>query len=142
MSSERKTFDVRSGRNAEFFRCDRPWAAISISSPAGDLPVLNEQNRIGLLQLVFDDTSDPNAAGAFNQSLAHEIIFFVRELWEEVDVFSIHCEVGLSRSPAVAAALSRIFYGDDGPWLDFDFPNPLVYRLLVDAALRRSVSGE
>ncbi len=29
------------------------------------------------------------------------------------------------------AALSRIYYGDDGPWFELDFPNRLVYEVLV-----------
>ena len=53
-------------------------------------------------------------------------------MWEEVDVFLIHCEAGLSRSLAVAAALSRIYYNDDGPWFELEFPNRLVYRLLIE----------
>jgi hypothetical protein len=55
-----------------------------------------------------------------------------------VDVFLIHCDVGLSRSPAVAAALSRIHYGDDGPWLELDSPNRLVYDVLVATHERRT----
>jgi len=46
--------------------------------------------------------------------------------------------VGVSRSPAVAAALSRIYYGDDGPWFELDFPNWLVYAVLVETHSRRS----
>ena len=49
-----------------------------------------------------------------------------------VEVLLIHCEAGMSRSPGVAAALSRIYYGDDGPWGEYDFPNSLVYQRLVD----------
>ncbi len=58
-------------------------------------------------------------------------------MWDVMDVFLIHCEAGLSRSPAVAAALSRIYYSDDGPWFEFDFPNHLVYQLLIETNLER-----
>lgn len=133
---DRKHFEVRSARNAEFFRCDRPWAAIQISSLDGH-PALNGANRIGLLRLVFEDTLEPGRSDSFNASLATEILEFVERFWQRAEVFLIHCDVGLSRSPAVAAALSRIYYGDDGPWLEMDFPNPLVYQLLVETAARR-----
>jgi predicted protein tyrosine phosphatase len=134
---ERKSFEVRSARNAEFFRSDRPWAAISISS-RGDFPALNENNQVGLLRLVFEDTTEPETPGSFNTSLATQILDFVEQVWDKVEVFLIHCEVGLSRSPAVAAALSRIYYNDDGPLFEMDFPNRLVYQLLIETNARRS----
>ena len=52
---ERKHFEVRSAYNAGLFHCDRPWAAISITTN-GDFPALAEENRRGLLQLAFADT--------------------------------------------------------------------------------------
>ena len=65
----------------------------------------------------------------------------MRLTWDEAEVFLIHCEVGLSRSPGIAAALSRIYFGDDGPWAEHDFPNPLVYRLLIETHAFRSAQG-
>lgn len=137
---ERKLFEVRSGRNAEFFRCGRPWAAISIST-LGDFPVLSEHNRVGLLRLVFADTLELGKPDSFTSSLAVKILDFVEQMWDEAEVFLIHCEAGLSRSPAVAAALSRIYYNDDGPWFELDFPNGLVYQLLIEANLRRQTTS-
>lgn len=55
----RKHFEVRSARNTEFFRSDRPWAAISISS-RDEFPDLSEENRVGLLRLVFEDITQPD----------------------------------------------------------------------------------
>ena len=128
---ERKYFEVRSAYNAALFRCDRPWAAISITTE-GDFPALSEDNRQGLLQLAFADTADSERHDAFTASLAADVLDFVEEVWDRVEVLLIHCEAGLSRSPGVAAALSRIYYGDDGPWGEYDFPNSLVYQRLVD----------
>jgi predicted protein tyrosine phosphatase len=137
----RKRFEVRSARNAQFFRCDRPWAAISISS--GDhFPVLDGANRVGLLRLSFQDITEPDQPGAFNAALATEILDFVEAAWDKTEVFLIHCEVGLSRSPAVAAALSRIYFGDDGPWPEHDFCNPLVYSAIVETHALRGRCGK
>ena len=136
---ERKHFEVRSAYNAELFRCDRPWAAISITT-VGDFPVLSEENRQGLLQLAFADTADPDRTDSFSASLATELLDFVTEVWGQVEVLLIHCEAGMSRSPGVAAALSRIYYGDDGPWFEYDFPNSLVYQRLVDGHRKRSAT--
>ena len=138
-SAARKHFEVRSARNAEFFRSDRLWAAISITS-GHEHPVLSEVNRAGLLRLVFDDITQPDTPRSFTPAMSAEILDFVASVWDEVDVLLIHCDVGLSRSPAVAAALSRIYYGDDGPWFELDFPNRLVYDVLVATHFRRSAA--
>ena len=137
---ERKHFAVRSAYNAELFRCDRPWAAISISM-LGDFPVLSEDQREGLLQLAFADTADPERPDSFTSSLAAELLDFVDKMWDRVEVLLVHCEAGLSRSPGVAAALSRIYYGDDGPWFEYDFPNSLIYQLLIDGYQQRSTKA-
>ena len=137
---ERKHFEVRSAYNAELFRCDRPWAAISITT-LGDFPVLSKDNRNGLLQLVFADTADPDRPDSFSVCLATELLDFVARAWDGIDVLLIHCEAGMSRSPGVAAALSRIYYGDDGPWGEYDFPNGLVYQRLVDGHQQRSAKA-
>ena len=73
------------------------------------------ENRVGLLRLVFEDTEEPDTPASFTAALASEILAFVEQMWDQVEVFLIHCEVGLSRSPAVAAALCQIYYQHDGP---------------------------
>ena len=133
----RKHFAVRSARNAEFFLSDRSWAAISITS-GREHPVLSEANRVGLLRLVFDDITQPGTPQSFTPALAAEILNFVASVWDKAEMLLIHCDVGLSRSPAVAAALSRIYYGDDGQWFELDFPNRLVDDVLVTTHLQRS----
>jgi hypothetical protein len=62
--ADRKHIEVRSARNAEFFRSDRPWAAIQISS-RDDHPVLREEDWVGLLRLVFEDTAEPGIPHSF-----------------------------------------------------------------------------
>ncbi len=137
---EQKHFEVRSAYNAELFRCDRPWAAISIST-LGDFPVLSEDNREELLQLVYSYTVAPARPDSFTASLAAELLDFVARIWDRIEVLLIHCEAGMSRSPGVVAAVCRIYYGDDGPWGEHDFPNSSVYRLLVDGHRQRSVTA-
>ena len=137
---ERKHFEVRSLYNAELFRSDRPWAAISITTE-GDFPTLSEDNREGLLQLVFADTADPGRPNSFTAFQAAELLDFVEQVWDQIEVLLIDCEAGMSRSPGVAAALSRIYYGDDGPWGEYDFPNSLVYGRLVDGHQQRSAKA-
>ena len=90
------------------------------------------------MQLVFEDTEEADTPESFNPALATEILDFVEKMWDKVEVFLVHCQVGLSRSPAVAAALCRIHYNHDGRWFDSIFPNRLVYRLLIETHAQRS----
>jgi hypothetical protein len=60
---QRKRFEVQSARNAEFFRSDHPWVAISVSS-TDQFPMLDGENRVGLLQLVFEDITDAGKPGS------------------------------------------------------------------------------
>ena len=92
--------------------------------------------------MVFEDTEEAGTAESFTPALATEILDFAEKMWDRVDVFLIHCEVGLSRSPAIAAALCRIYYNHDGRWFDSIFPNRLVYRLIVEAHAGKSANRE
>ncbi len=132
-----KHFEVRSARNAEFFRSDRPWAAIQISHQV-EFPTLHSENRVGLLRLVFEDTEEADTRESFTPALATEILDFVEKMWDQVEVFLVHCQAGLSRSPAVAAALCRIYYAHDGRWPTPLFRNRLVYQLLIETHAQRS----
>ncbi|HVH42669.1 MAG TPA: hypothetical protein VM925_10005 [Labilithrix sp.] len=52
-----------------------------------------------------------------------------------VERIVIHCDAGISRSAAVAAALSRALRGDDTEFFTGKYkPNMRVYRLLLDSA--------
>lgn len=102
---------------------------------------MSEANRVGLLRLVFDDITQPDTPRSFTPALAAEILDFVASVWDQAEAFLIHCDVGLSRSPSVAAALSRIYYGDDGPWFELEFPNRLVYDVLVETHYRKQTVG-
>ena len=85
-TAPRKHIEVRSARNAEFFRSERPWAAISITS-GGGFPSLSEANRVGLLRLVFDDITQPDAPRSFTPVLAAEILEFAASVAASHDVF-------------------------------------------------------
>ena len=55
----------------------------------------------------------------------------------------IHCDAGVSRSPAVAAALETIFYGRNDKWFEDCCPNVLVYRMILEVAKTKGLfSGE
>lgn len=126
---------------AERFTCDAPWAAISISTYTNRLPNISPINRIGLCQVVFADVQSfdhleyinsfsPNEEKAqiFSYTHAEKIITFFKDVKDKIDILLIHCEAGFSRSPAVGAALTKLFLGDDSEFFKKYSPNLRVYK--------------
>lgn len=63
---------------------------------------------------------------------AGEIWEFVRRQPVSVGAVVVHCEGGVSRSPAVAAALCKGLGGDDSCFFRQYKPNAYVYRLMCE----------
>ena len=65
---------------------------------------------------------------------AASIWAFVEKYSKDVGAIVVHCEQGMSRSPAVAAAICKGMGGDDQRfWLKYQ-PNRYVYDLVLGAA--------
>lgn len=135
---------IKDRSGAEGFTCDEPWAAISISTYTNRLPYISPINRIGLCQVVFADVQSfdhleyinsfsPNEEKAqiFSHVHAEEIITFFKDIKDKVNVLLIHCEAGFSRSPAVGAALTKLFLGDDSEFFENYSPNTRVYKGII-----------
>jgi len=100
----------------------------------------------GVLRLSFYD-SDPNnkhnphiapEGQLFDEKRANLVIDFVAEVKDEIDMLVVHCEAGVSRSPAIAAVLAKIHLGDDKAFFKAPFtPNMHVYRVMLDTAHAR-----
>lgn len=91
----------------------------------------------GVLRLAFDDVEAirrDTRGGRTPMTPAHarEIRAFLEERLEGVELIVVHCEAGVSRSPAVAAALWRWLEGTRGPFFDRYRPNAHVYRTLAE----------
>ena len=85
------------------------------------------------LELVFNDISDPEE-GAMTREHAKEIAAFVRSLEDATPIY-VSCMGGISRSPAVAAAI--VFsegYDDWYIWRSFRYsPSNWCYTLVLEA---------
>lgn len=124
---------VLSRKCAKIFRCPTPWAAISIATEAGTWPELHTENRVGLLRLAFGDVEFAGRDGGITTEDAGQILKFVLRWQDEVDCLLVHCEGGVSRSPAVAAAVFKVLTGQDADYLFERYtPNMLVYRTIVE----------
>jgi predicted protein tyrosine phosphatase len=142
-------FMVLSRSAAKNFVWEKPWACISIATDEGDWPKINKVQQMGLLQMHFADADHPvwqerldrMGIPMFNEEHATKILDFVNEHWDNVELFMFHCEAGMSRSPAIAAAIMKINGMDDSTWFKNRTPNSHVYRVLLNTAHERGEFG-
>jgi predicted protein tyrosine phosphatase len=141
---ERKAIEVRTLTEAREFECCLPWAAISIVSAVGGNPILHKENRVGLLNMAFEDIEFPRPTTPpeliFDTEKAQQILDFVEEMWPQVECFLVHCHAGMSRSPAVAAAIEHIYHGNgsDNHWFSRKTPNMSVYRTILNTHYKKN----
>ena len=115
---------------------------ISITSPGYNHPELpNLKSRVGLLQLKFHDidksfVSKGKDYPAFSKEQAKKIWNFFQSYKSKINSVVVQCEVGVCRSPAVAAALCKAIDQDNSKFFRFYTPNMFVYRLLLKEGLK------
>jgi predicted protein tyrosine phosphatase len=121
---------------------EEPHLVISIRTPGDPREVkLPETGKtIGVLRLEFDDLErevpllgwSGRPLQLFDGPMASDVFRFVGE-HPEAETIVTHCDAGVSRSAAVAAALAKtLFGGDDSVWWTTKVPNRLVYRVMVN----------
>lgn len=125
---------------------DEPHVVIQIASPDSKPPKLPDHpKRLAKLPLKFSDVDTRHleqdgvkeafadrSLVKFNAVMASQIVSFVRLFREQAETIVVHCEAGISRSPAVAAALDRWLNGRETvDWFKLYLPNRLVYRTLL-----------
>ncbi|MEM9070020.1 MAG: hypothetical protein AAGE52_16045 [Myxococcota bacterium] len=116
---------------------DVPHIVISITTTSDDrarIPESKEQR--GLLRLSFPD-ADSVIPGYEERDLFSEI--HADAIWEfvlrhraDISRIALHCDAGMSRSPGVAAALSKVLVGNDAQFFKRYHPNMRVYRTLLE----------
>jgi predicted protein tyrosine phosphatase len=119
-----------------------PYIVISITSGPDDVARLQRSDQCrGVLRLSFPDAEAPSGqfteGDLFSQSQATQIWDFVLQHQAAVQRIVLHCDAGVSRSPAVAAAVARALGADNAEFFSGRYhPNMRVYRLLLQAAPR------
>ena len=121
---------------AEEFECFDRWGCISIANTADEFAAISEANRVTLLQLAFRDIARPHPDHiAFSDDHAHEILDLVSHFWDDIETLMIHCDAGISRSSATAAAIARLKFGDGSEFFEPPYePNPRVYQVLLEVS--------
>jgi predicted protein tyrosine phosphatase len=126
---------VLSRSAAKDFSCDKPWACISVAADPGDWPKINKVQQVDLLQLAFADNEyDWEDKSLFSPQQAKQILEFVEKNWDKIEVLMIHCYAGISRSPAIAAAIAKLKYQDNSMFFQLHTPNKLVYNTILKVA--------
>ena len=117
-----------------------PYVVISITDP-GKRPasIPRATGFRDILRLQFHDAvpavdfTRPSEIVLMTKDHAESICRFVR-LWQtKVETMVVHCEQGMSRSPAVAAAICKVLGGDDREFFREYAPNPYIYQLTLRA---------
>ena len=130
-------FDVFSRKMVENYSTEEKHINISISdieNPNAKLPKL--ESRVDALFITCADSGKVGykvvEADLFNKSLARVVWKFVDKYKDEVDLIVVNCELGISRSSGMAAAISKILNGDDMDFFKYFIPNMDVYRKMME----------
>lgn len=129
---------------------DVPYVVISIrSSNDKTTPELKDNPlRLQVLPLKFDDVEADTGRGIFRDKHVEWLTNFVNDYKDKAQLILVHCEAGISRSSAVAAALSLWLNGTDEPFMTGCgpngrfFPNQRILRMLKQTWMPLPFSGE
>ncbi len=123
-----------------------PYVVISITDP-GKRPA-RIQRAAGfrdILRLQFHDAVPlvgftlPSEIVLMTKDHARSIYRFVKLWHDKVETIVVHCEQGMSRSPAVAAAICKVLDGDSRHFFHEYMPNRYIYQLMLRSG--REVNG-
>ncbi len=119
------------------------YVVISIHDPEKrPARVVRQSGLRDVLRLAFhdaepsDDMKLPDDIVLMTAEQARRVWQFVQRWEGEVGIVVVHCEQGMSRSPAVAATLCRAYGGDEQRFFNDFQPNLYVYGLM-----KRSKTG-
>lgn len=115
-----------------------PHIIISVCSSAAEPAVIAEgPHCLGVLRLAFDDLRRPMPDypqfREFSLEDARQVWAFVEQHVGQAEELRVHCDKGRSRSPGIAAAISKVLTGHHGDLFRRCSPNMLVYNRMLKA---------
>jgi predicted protein tyrosine phosphatase len=127
-------FIVLSKLDIKYYKLKEPHIVISIRSKPFDIVTMAENKmRLRSLSLVFGDIDKPvEGELLFTKTDAAIILGFVRDNQRDDLTVVCQCGAGISRSAAVAAALSKIYTGKDSLYFKKYVPNRYIYRTMLE----------
>jgi predicted protein tyrosine phosphatase len=113
------------------------YVVISIRDPEKQPATVRKQSGLrDVLYLAFHD-AEPTEGTPLPPDIVLMTSEHVRQIWEfvkkwegQIGTIVVHCEQGMSRSPAVAAALCRRYGGDKDAYFRDYQPNRFVYQMM------------
>lgn len=118
---------------SKYFTITENHLLISINNPNEETHIHNNRYCHGILKINFLDIEDIDTNEVyFDRDIARQILDFVDKNCAKVTTIVVHCGVGVSRSVAVASALSKIINHSDDNIFSYGIPNMLVYTTILD----------
>lgn len=144
---DNQSFLVISRKQMSHYQYGRPYVVISIADPDSSIPVVPQgEGLLDVLRLRFYDIEEPVSVANSGEALSsisdfqvRQIVRFVERWREEGVLFVVHCDDGISRSAAVAAAISKCLNNDDNAFFLHLNPNRFVFRKVLSAMLNQEV---
>lgn len=135
--------EVLSREKVQQFVTDLPHIVISVRDPGSERAKLPDNpNRIAELYLDFDDYDKQydTTVKLVSKEDAKAILGVLKVTEPYINLIVVNCEAGISRSSAIAAAISVLLKLPDGDSQYFNprgpfCPNRLVYRTLLNTAI-------
>lgn len=126
---------VLSRRLAESTTHDLPYAVISITDSPTNLCKLKRSDNLKFVHRVsFRDVRNADlkiTKSVISQKDAKDIVEFSKKIvLADIKLLIVHCEMGISRSSAVAQAISEFFNGDGELIRKAYSPNQIVYQAI------------
>lgn len=114
-----------------------PHIIVSITSSEADQARLPPSPHCrAVLRLTFADADAKSDVipeeSLFSRKHARAIWDLLEEHMPQIERFIVHCDAGMCRSPAVAAAISKVFTGDDADYFRRYRPNMRVHRTMLE----------
>jgi predicted protein tyrosine phosphatase len=125
------------------YRVDDDFVVISFTDIDSEPAAIPQHERCkDILRLQFHDTDrlGEKFLGVelvpIAEMQAQEIWDFFKKHKDRVGTVIVHCEAGISRSAGCAAALAKAIGESDERFFKYFHPNRLVYRLVLNAAMK------
>ena len=135
-------FKVLNRERVGLYNVNEKHIVISISDldqEDANLSKDSESYRLASLFLKFSDFDgytpqmpEEIKKSLFNKELAILVWNLIDTYKDEIDLIVVNCEAGISRSPGMVAAISKILNGEDDYFFKHFLPNMLVYRTMLN----------
>lgn len=124
-------FDIFSRKGIEEYNARNNHIVISLRDPGSEKAKLSNKCKEFRLAELFIECSDVDSTDygkPFTEEMAKEVWRIVDTYENDISLIVINCEVGVSRSAGVGAAISKVINGDDKDFFRYFCPNMFIYN--------------